>query len=113
MEEEPKALQLRGDPYKWESVDLPRDVAKLWEDVAKGIDKNQTGTLFYSVAVMCLTVDSILGFYGDLEGLGPKSATLDANLPSSMDVLITSLHNGRRWHRSAMGVVASCNMSWS
>ena len=109
MEDEPKALQLRGDPYKWESVDLPRDVAKLWEDVAKGIDKNQTSKLL----VICLTVDSILGFYGDLERLGPKSATLDANLPSSMDVLITSLHNGRRWHRSAMGVVASCNMSWS
>ena len=31
----------------WESVDLPRDVSKLWEDVAKGIDKNQTGTLLF------------------------------------------------------------------
>jgi hypothetical protein len=45
MEDEPKAL--RGDPYKWETVDLPRDVSKLWEDVAKGIDKNQTGTLLF------------------------------------------------------------------
>ena len=45
MEDETKAL--RGDPYMWESVDLPRDVSKLWEDVAKGIDKNQTGTLLF------------------------------------------------------------------
>lgn len=42
MEEDPKAVE--GDPYVWDTTILvPRPVLLLWEEVAKGIDKSQTG----------------------------------------------------------------------
>jgi hypothetical protein len=42
MEEEPKAPI--GDPYVWDdSVEPPPEARNLWKEVAKGIDKNQTG----------------------------------------------------------------------
>jgi hypothetical protein len=35
----------RIEPYVWDpSVEIPKDVVKLWEDVGIGIDKDQTGT---------------------------------------------------------------------
>lgn len=35
-----------GDPYVWESTgkEMAPEVKKLWNEVAQGIDKSQTGT---------------------------------------------------------------------
>ena len=46
MEEDPKAI--KGDPYVWDTAVLvPRPTFLLWEEVAKGIDKSQTGELLH------------------------------------------------------------------
>jgi hypothetical protein len=48
--EEDNPTTATGDPYVWdESAVPPIETRNLWKEVAKGIDKSQTGELTYSL----------------------------------------------------------------
>jgi hypothetical protein len=42
-----------GDAYIWDqSLSLPQDAVRKWQEVAQGIDKSQTGKAMMSLAVI-------------------------------------------------------------